>query len=190
MDPVALSTQLYMHISSKCDFIVPALECIQYLCMFDDYVSIHTYLVASPSVYPSMHACISTHISIRAVLSYMSLIPGVPVVEFVWRKFPITLSEVGRQNRTDAREEELEPHKAAGHHIHLSHIHLSPAQVTSQHTRHICALTCAYSTNSYQSRAQQLTLHSFHKDYVLGINLFVSKKVEWQSKLLNMQYCE
>lgn len=106
--------------------------------------SIHSlYNYPSISIYTVYtQPCISTHISVGAAVIYFELIPGVPVVEFVWWKFPITLREVGRQNRTDAREEQLEPHEAASHHIHLSHIHRSPAQETNTHRpSHLCSLS-------------------------------------------------
>lgn len=147
MNPVALSTHLYIHaiFHNVTSFRTALCLCIGlYLfasltIIYPLFIHASIHITTHPFLFTLYtHPCISTHISVGAAVSYFELIPGVPVVEFVWWKFPITLREVGRQNRTDAGEEQLEPHEAASHHIHLSHIHRSPAQHT--HTvRHTCA---------------------------------------------------
>lgn len=116
-------------------------------------------------------SCISTHISVRAAV-IIKLVPGVPVVEFVWWKFPITLREVGRQNRTDAREEQLEPREAASHHIHLSHIHRSPARDIRNTHCHTCARSADHqnivSADDVKSLTSQklITVHLIDRSFI------------------------
>lgn len=141
-----------------------------YFCKSDHYLSVATH----PSMFILYsHSCISTHISVQAAV-IIKLIPGVPVVEFVWWKFPITLREVGRQNRTDAREKQLEPHEAASHHIHLSHIHRSPARDIRNTHRHTCArsanhqnIDCVSADNMKSLTSQKLiTVHQIDCSFI------------------------